>query len=114
MSDELDKACARAMGWGDTPYVIGMYNPAGQLDAVPQFSTDANDARLLEDEIERRGLQSRYIAHLMLLVLGKATPITGSEPAVWAALRAKPDERARAFRNTVSTPTLEDTQVLNG
>ena len=47
---------------------------------------------LLEDEIERRGLESAYVMALRRIV----TPVWPEDAARWALIRATPEERCRA------------------
>lgn len=83
--------------------------------AIPRFSTDPAAARLLEDEIERRGLQMAYTA-AMIDVLGLDPGIEMTEPAIslwlcrnvmpqdlWTLIRATPEQKARAFLAAVSS-----------
>lgn len=68
------------------------------------FSTDLVAARLLEDEIERRGLQYEYVA-VLWCVVGYAGH-NGEGPNIWKEewtfLRATPEQRAQAFLKAVN------------
>ena len=61
---------------------------------VPAFSTDYIAARLLEDEIERRGLHDVYIRAL-LPAYHSFEVMTTDE--LFAFLRTAPEQRSRAF-----------------
>lgn len=101
MSQDINERCARAMGgwpphnwqetwggetcsqcgkekWQDPPEYCAGWSP----------STDPNAARLLEDEIARRGLQEQYVHALQGLVASRDH---------WEYIRATPEQRARAF-----------------
>jgi hypothetical protein len=76
MSSELDWACAKALGWIHSPRFLGDKNGYWiTLDGThyidgdrPVFSADHAAARLLEDEIERRGIISDYLDNLTAIV----------------------------------------------
>lgn len=117
---DLDTQCAFALGWhaGDGGAIGGIrgyqwgaywYNRDGQQMA-PRVtdlfaglvawspSTDPIAALILENEIERRGLQGAYVAFLRLLVTPIGDYRSDNESAIqWALLRAAPERRARAF-----------------
>lgn len=119
----LDKACAVALGYTvyhyDKDYEANCYyqlmdrefDPAvmfpyrsgerkTEAEAwgdCPNFSTNYEAARLLEDEIERRGLEYSYSNALVDIV-----QYNGTGPIVWAALRATPEQRTRAFLKAVA------------
>ena len=101
MSNELDAACARALGWINLRTAV-LYTkpylgqPPGETRHVliPQFSTDPVAALLLEHEIERRGLHDAYIDSL-LPSYHSFEPLTRAE--LFALLRATPEQKARAF-----------------
>lgn len=65
---------------------------------APAWSERHEDARMLEDEIERRALIDRYLAALDD-VLG-VNPYTDDE--VWSLIRATPKQRARAFLEAIA------------
>jgi len=54
-------------------------------------------ACVLEDEIERRGLQEKYVTILLALI--DPDPYTTNE--YWAILRATPEQRAQAFLEAI-------------
>src|SRR5690349_2223157 len=60
-------------------------------------------AHMLEDEIERRGLQARYAMALVVIVLGESQKTlldigrAPSDEDLFALIRATPEHRARAF-----------------
>jgi hypothetical protein len=106
MSDELrqlDTECARVLGW--TWDEDSAYSPTGSKCARPlgrrywwleHYSSDDTAARLLEDEIERRGLQEVYcrvLAHQHRNVLLR--------DYTWALLRSTPEQKARAFLKAI-------------
>ena len=113
MSDDLkalDAACAKAMGWQPDPARCnvcgwpledGICEPGNCAERpVPKikyndpapYSKEPYLASLLEDEIEKRGLQDVYIDALMRIV---EYPAIGEQ--YWLLLRATPEQRARAF-----------------
>lgn len=85
------------------------------------FATDHAAARLLEDEIEKRGLQEQYvtalIAELSLFIIAVADDLhinplipplemTGKYKEIgnaflWALMRATPEQKAKAFLEAV-------------
>lgn len=89
MADDIDVACARA---------LGLDPDANELHAIEQYSVYPESAKLLEDEIERRGLQDDYMRELLSIVI----PGGGSVLAFWKILRATPEQRARAFLKAVT------------
>jgi hypothetical protein len=107
---ELDEQCARAMGWGPVHEELdpqkskawrvlpgGWRAPDGTHHRTfHRFSINHAAARLLENEIERRGDATirRYIAHLMEII--DAVPFDDSL-WLWQAIRATPEQRCRAF-----------------
>jgi hypothetical protein len=126
---ELDAKCAEALGWKDvrmaplyhysnTSYGDELFGkPPGQdYDVLVPYYTETKTLgsgedwaqeslggiRLLEDEIERRGLKELYITELFYLVGSDvehaATHIWYADiPDFWSLLRATPEQRARAF-----------------
>jgi hypothetical protein len=110
MSRELDAQCAHALGqlWVDAcplgdPTCAGKYMPQiGRWPCLAPFSTDHEAARLLEDEIERRGVQKAYISALCRDG-GLDDPFSDyailefTLEAFWQVMRATPEQRARAF-----------------
>jgi hypothetical protein len=58
-----------------------------------RYSTDIAAARLVEDEIERRGLSSEYTGALAVRIRGD----------LWDLLRATPEQRCRAALVVVRT-----------
>lgn len=111
-SRDLDARVAeRVMGWCQetshiTPKatVTSWRAPAGTLPIpyllnffgdIPLLSADPAAARLVEDEIERRGLWRAYTEALLLAVIdlppGVDTIFEG-----WALIRATPEQRCRA------------------
>jgi len=111
----LDEACALALGWKRMHgNLTEWYAPDGtylRQDFDFRPSEWGDDARLLEDEIERRGLQHEYIIALFLQAMPEAAKwgITDKRsPSAWvdravlfALLRATPEQRARAFLEAV-------------
>ena len=101
---ELNRAVSEAMGkpWRKpthgtccTCQTCGQYYDDGCLC---DWTDDSEKSVLLEDEIERRGLQGAYVAFLRLLVTPIGDYRSDNESAIqWALLRAAPDRRARAF-----------------
>ena len=120
MSDDLkalDAACAKAMGWQPDPARCnvcgwpledGICEPGNCAERpVPKikyndpapYSEEPYLASLLEDEIEKRGLQGAYI-HALWNELDGAPLVDGCTQQTasdWALLRATPGQRARAF-----------------
>ncbi len=98
MSKELDRKCARAMGWKRIHgNLTEWYAPDGtylrqDFDFRPSAWSD--DARLLEDEIESRGLWYEYVAAL----LHSNDPTLIDVLQAWEQLiRATAEQRALAF-----------------
>lgn len=113
MSWELDEACMRALGWEYRPRFIGdtagYWRSANGEQVVceerPLFSTNLTDARLLEDEIERRGLQAEYMHSLIYAMSIDPDDTFWIDPSgtqVWALFRATPEQRARAFLEAIT------------
>lgn len=121
MNRELDADCARALGKTvivDYETISGEQVPVGWWDGpkddeganpILHYSDDYAASRLLEDEIERRGLQEQYI-----LALGDVVTTTdsivkdmlrlASESEIllyWRILRATPEQRAWAFLEAI-------------
>lgn len=97
MSKELDEACARALGKAWRRPTHGMCCTC-QLcgwdydNCQCGYADDPEKARLLEDDIERRGLQAQYIYALERVILSRDH---------WEYIRATPEHRARAFLEAV-------------
>lgn len=62
------------------------------------FSTDYTAVRLVEDEIERRGLGPRFVAELGACV---CLEYPYANRGVWRILRASPEDRCRAALSAV-------------
>lgn len=95
---DLDYACIRACPSLDEyapSYNDDHWNRRYWYGSVPRYSTDYDAARLLEDEIERQGLQEAYINALNTLLGWQREPS-------WDFLRATPEQRARAFLQVVA------------
>lgn len=102
---ELDALVAeRVMGWtrrarGHSMLMVDVWD--GPVDGpvgiaawrIPAYSTDIAAARLVEDEIERRGLSSEYTGALAVRIRGD----------LWDLLRATPEQRCRAALVVVRT-----------
>ena len=125
MSRELNEQCAKALGYTvyhyDKDYAENCYyqlmdeelDPvimfpfrAGERKTedeawadVPAFSTDYEAARILEDEIERRGLQIEYAKAVMKLIYQQGFK-NYAEPQ-WLLIRATPEQKARAFLEAI-------------
>jgi len=106
MSDELragralDAECARVLGYvrrGDAWVAPLHWLFNDEPPILPYFSSDLIAARLLEDEIERRGLQDEYIRVLLAIV----APDRSTVGTFWLILRATPSQRSRAFLKAV-------------
>ena len=69
--------------------------------APPRCSEDHVAARLLEDEIERRGLHYEYVKALCF-ILGDISLRELEARDVWALLRAAPEQRAKAFLQAIA------------
>lgn len=109
MIRELDAECARALGWEDVRHMpeankkaqwTGRNPRTNRRHAmIPHYSSDHAAARLLEDEIERRQIDARYT-----LVLGKMVAPDDeawTNANVFLLLRATPEQRARAFLESI-------------
>ena len=66
---------------------------------APAWSDRHEDARMLEDEIERRGLQKRYMDALASTT--NAMPFD-NVLYPWSLIRATPEQRARAFLEAIA------------
>jgi len=108
LNRELDEQCARALGWthgthprsDGTRYSCELWHNANDectwepVEDSYEFglawspSTRLDSARLLEDDIEARGLQERYTYELERIVLSRD---------YWEYIRAKPEDRALAY-----------------
>lgn len=64
-------------------------------------STDIESARMLEDEIERRGLQEPYVYALGKIIGMRDINDWLEAEDWWRFLRATPEQRARAFLEAV-------------
>ena len=106
MTREQDEACAKALGIegainGRPCYFVPGYRNA--FFVPPVFSEDLRWARMLEDEMEKRGLLKEY-AWVLYEQLGKLVSAEGgyiSMDDVVLLLRAAPEQRARAFLEAV-------------
>ena len=105
MGWELDEACMRAMGWeyhprfpGDTTgYWRSLDGEQVISEERPHFSEDPSAARLLEDEIERQGLQNEYLTALRAFLPKRQM----YRALCWDFMRTTPEQRARAFIATI-------------
>ena len=107
---ELNKACGLALGihvvWGMVPCPdnrpgccaahFGYSDDNGK--PLPYYATDPTATPILLAEIERRGLQERYIGWFYKHV---CTDGMNSRQEVFAILRATPEQHARAFIQTI-------------
>lgn len=113
---ELDEACARAIGWterrvglhGDemsSGYLSQWHDANGTLSlwggaalgVLPPFSSFLPATVMLEDEIERRALWLQYIKALGITGTRMTNPTMYSWNDIARAIRATPEQRARAF-----------------
>ena len=132
MSRELDEQCARALGYWvyhyDKDHANNCYyqlldqdlSPVELLSYraelrkteteawadAPNFSSDSCAASILEDEIERRGLQSKYTTALVQIVAPETEKVTShlyyaDDDDFWSLIRATPEQRARAFLEAI-------------
>lgn len=99
---DIDAACARALGKPWTKPTHGRCCTCQDCgwdhdNCQCGYSEDHEKARLLEDEIERRGLQYKYMDWLMAF-----TSLCSNEnDQHWALIRATPEQKARAFLKAV-------------
>lgn len=113
---ELDAALARALGWTerDVPFLLDedgatltterfWLNPSGAYAPLPPFTRTMRATRLLEDEIERRGLEYAYIDVLETIIGADYDEGYGAH-SVWKFIRATPEQKARAALATLSAP----------
>lgn len=75
------------------PPIIGLRNELARDIISGAVVVRDTEITMLEDEIERRGLEDDYIRALLAIVI----PDGGSVLAFWRILRATPEQRARAF-----------------
>lgn len=111
---DLDIQCVEALGWERVSTEPPRWTDKDHRDLwlidVPLFSIDPAAARLLEDEIERRGLEYEYIRALNAVLDTLLRDCPGSDiehvdlDDLWSILHASPEERARAFLATLATP----------
>lgn len=81
---------------GHTRYLGGGFL-LGKSALVPEYSTDPAAARLVEDEIARRGLWEEYANALLdILDISDTDLYDNSARASWQVLRATPEQRYRA------------------
>ena len=95
---EMAEAVARWMGWkqrdGD-PH-LPWRNPSGMpAYRLPNFASSLDAMREVEDEIERRGLDVKYMEHLVG-VLGKDRLV-----GEWEILRATAAQRLEAAARVI-------------
>lgn len=102
----LDQQCARVMGW--TWQDDRAWSPTGsvcsRLNGDPwwwleRYSSDHAAARLLEDEIDRRGLIDEYIEKLIVIVDAPdlELDVWPKYSDLWKLAHSTPEQRARAF-----------------
>lgn len=116
MNREFDAQCAAALGWtviqsdcytptgrewcGTSPDRQGGWDGFGRT-YIPWYSSKPLDAALLEDEIERRGLQPGYISALSELVDPNDSFWSDDWQPRWLLIRATPEQKARAFLEVI-------------
>lgn len=94
--EDLDRQCEQALGPGRP---VKFVRVAGGATYVRDWSpsTNADDARDLEDEIERRRLKGAYTHALVDIVRPKYTAMSS-----WLLIHATPEQRTLAFLKVVS------------
>lgn len=107
---ERNTLVAEAMGWRE-PFIIDPagelwgHHPTGGYQAVPPFIIDYTACRLVEDEIERRGLVFAYIEQLCIIVglsvrsgtfFGEHTRWEQTNAEIWQIARATSEQRCHA------------------
>jgi hypothetical protein len=128
MSRELDEQCARALGWHKgrggaitTPKSESRaywYDAHGGIQEPCVTDGFANlrafspsmiheDTCLLEDEIERRGLDNEYMQALLRIVAPSVDWAMRSWDIIWRCYRATPEQKARAFLEAINGPQVE-------
>lgn len=87
----LNYEFAEELGAPSVPALRDQYDEWGIL---PEYTTDHTAVRLVEDEIERRGIDARYlyIKHLILIF----NPDPEDFVLTWDLLRATPEQRCLA------------------
>ncbi len=91
----LDEQCNQVLGGSSVKFARGL-GVTYVRDWSP--STNADDSRDLEDEIERRGLIAPYMQALIKVILAdRAVNVFSS----WYLVRATPEQRTRAFLEVV-------------
>jgi hypothetical protein len=114
MNRELDVQCAKLLGWtgiqadcytptgkdwcGTNPERTGGWDGHGRT-YIPHYSVRPEAARILEEEIERRGLKDTYINELIDACAGQAITMLDdlTFADLWSLIRATPEQRAQAF-----------------
>jgi hypothetical protein len=114
---ELDALIAEMLGWhdidlrpyGDETDEWALGYPPGETNPqfLTPFSASLDAARLVEDEIERRGLQESYTRALKDIVCA-ASPLLPDQSymfAVWRFVRTTPEQRCRAALAVLMPPS---------
>lgn len=100
---ELDAACAAALGKAWTRPTHGRCCTCQDCgwdhdNCQCGYSENEDKAILLEDEIDRRGLQEQYC---IALVPGYSSTGPMDADDLWYAIRATPEQKARAFLEAI-------------
>lgn len=98
----VDEGGIRHLRWHDAPGFAAM-EAGGEVyptSLLLHYSGDAAAARLIEDEIERRGIGEAYIWYLAE-VIGHPRHVAWSSLDMFALLRATPEQRCRAALRAV-------------
>ena len=87
-----------------TIYVGGsrFHGPDSDRQLVPDFSGSLDAAWLMEEEIERRGLQTQYVGELWALLELDTIPYGTT---YWPMAHATPEQRCRAALEAVRERT---------
>lgn len=86
LAKSREYGCARDEGFDDCSQ---RPLPTRRADSTPPYSTDPAAARLLEDAVEREGLQGMYIVELSII-------LQFQPKLAWALRRATPEQITRA------------------
>ena len=96
-------------GWGVPPGSEGVSWVGSPFQNYPHYTTDHAAARLVEDEIERRGLRNEYVRALIAPGAEEVTSYLWyvGHDDLWALIRATPEQRCRAAWQVMTEPSYD-------